>query len=172
MTELHFRSASDLGRIMRRRELSSVELTGHYISRIEKFDGKTNAVVARDFDRAMSLAKAADDAFARDEILGPLHGLPFTIKDAYEVEGIVSTGGNPAWKDHVPARSAVAVERLQRAGAIVMGKTNVPYLSGDLQSYNDIYGTTNNPWALDCGPGGSSGGSAASLAAGFAAGEF
>jgi len=172
MTELHFRSASDLGRIIRRRELSSVELTGHYISRIEKFDGKINAVVARDFDRAMSLAKQADEAFARDEIKGPLHGLPFTIKDAYEVEGIVSTGGNPAWKDHVPARSAVAIERLQRSGAIVMGKTNVPYLSGDLQSYNDIYGTTNNPWALDCGPGGSSGGSAASLAAGFAAGEF
>ncbi|MEP4733536.1 amidase family protein, partial [Parvibaculum sp.] len=76
MTELHFRSASDLGRIIRRRELSSVELTGHYISRIEKLDGKTNAVIARDFDRAMTLAKEADEAFARDEIKGPLHGLP------------------------------------------------------------------------------------------------
>lgn len=172
MTELHFRSASDLGRMIRRGEISSAELTGHFIERIEKLDGKTNAVVARDFDRARALAKEADAAQARGASLGALHGLPFTIKDAYEVEGIVSTGGNPAWRTHVPASSATAIERLQRAGAIVMGKTNVPFLSGDLQTYNDVYGTTNNPWALDCGPGGSSGGSAASLAAGFAAGEF
>jgi len=172
MTELHFRSASDLGRMIRRGEISSAELTGHFIERIEKLDGKTNAVVARDFDRARALAKEADAAQARGASLGALHGLPFTIKDAYEVEGIVSTGGNPTWRNHVPASSATAIERLQRAGAIVMGKTNVPFLSGDLQTYNDIYGTTNNPWALDCGPGGSSGGSAASLAAGFAAAEF
>jgi len=172
MTGLHFRSASELGRMIRRGEISSAELTGHFIERIEKLDGKTNAVVARDFDRALALAKAADAAQARGASLGALHGLPFTIKDAYEVEGIVSTGGAPVWKDHVPTSSATAVERLQRAGAIVMGKTNVPYLSGDLQSYNDIYGTTNNPWALDCGPGGSSGGSAAALAAGFTAAEY
>ena len=172
MTGLHFRSASELGRMIRRGEISSAELTDHFIQRIEKLDGKTNAVVARDFDRARALAKEADAAQARGASLGALHGLPFTIKDAYEVEGIVSTGGNPTWKDHVPTSSATAVERLQRSGAIVMGKTNVPYLSGDLQTYNDIYGTTNNPWALDCGPGGSSGGSAASLAAGFAAAEF
>src|SRR5690606_37559899 len=172
VTELHFRSASQLGRMIRRGEISSAELLDHFIARIEKLDGKLNAVVARDFDRARSLAREADEAQARDENLGPLHGLPVTIKDAYEVEGITSTGGNPLWKDHVPARSATAIERLQRAGGIVMGKTNVPFLSGDLQTYNDIYGTTNNPWALECGPGGSSGGSAASLAAGFAAGEF
>lgn len=172
VTELHFRSASQLGRMIRRGEISSAELLDHFIARIEKLDGKLNAVVARDFDRARSLAREADEAQARDENFGPLHGLPVTIKDAYEVEGITSTGGNPLWKDHVPARSATAIERLQRAGAIVMGKTNVPFLSGDLQTYNDIYGTTNNPWALECGPGGSSGGSAASLAAGFAAAEF
>ena len=172
MKELHFRSASELGRMMRRGEISSLELTDHFIARIEALDGKTNAVVARDFGRARQLAREADAALARGQSLGVLHGLPMTIKDAYEVEGIVSTGGAPVWKDHVPSRSATAIERLQRAGAIVMGKTNVPYLSGDLQSYNDIYGTTNNPWALDCGPGGSSGGSAASLAAGFTSAEF
>ncbi|MEQ8281782.1 MAG: amidase [Parvibaculum sp.] len=172
MTDLHFRSASDLGRMIRRREVSSAELTEHFIARIEKHDPKINAVVARDFDGARKAAKAADAALARGEVKGALHGLPFTIKDAYEVEGLVSTGGNPAWRDNVPARSAVAIERLQRAGAIVFGKTNVPFLSGDLQSYNDIYGTTNNPYALECGPGGSSGGSAASLAAGFTAAEF
>ena len=172
MTDLHFRSASDLSRMIRRREIGSAELTDHFIARIEKHDPKINAVVARDFDGARKAAKAADAALARGELQGPLHGLPFTIKDAYEVAGLTSTGGNPVWKDHVPARSATAIERLQRAGAIVFGKTNVPYLSGDLQSFNEIYGTTNNPYALDCGPGGSSGGSAAALAAGFTAAEF
>ena len=172
MTDLHFRSASDLSRMIRRREIGSAELTDHFIAWIEKHDPKINAVVARDFDGARKAAKAADAALARGELQGPLHGLPFTIKDAYEVAGLTSTGGNPVWKDHVPARSATAIERLQRAGAIVFGKTNVPYLSGDLQSFNEIYGTTNNPYALDCGPGGSSGGSAAALAAGFTAAEF
>ena len=172
MTDLHFRSASDLSRMIRRREIGSAELTDHFIARIEKHDPKINAVVARDFDGARKAAKAADEALARGELQGPLHGLPFTIKDAYEVAGLTSTGGNPVWKDHVPAQSATTIERLQRAGAIVFGKTNVPYLSGDLQSFNEIYGTTNNPYALDCGPGGSSGGSAASLAAGFTAAEF
>ena len=167
MKELHFRSASELGRMLRAREISSAELTEHFISRIEEHNPKINAVVATDFDGARAAAKEADEALAKGEDKGPLHGLPFTIKDAYEVKGMVSTGGNPVWKDHVPTQSADAVQRLQEAGAIVFGKTNVPYLSGDLQSYNDIYGTTNNPWNLECGPGGSSGGSAASLAAGF-----
>ena len=172
MTDLHFRSASALGRMIRRRELSSAELTEHFIARIEKHDPKINAVVARNFDGARKAAKEADAALARGEVKGALQGLPFTIKDAYEVEGLVSTGGHPAWKDNVPTRSATAIARLPGAGAIVFGKTNVPFLSGDLQSYNDIYGTTNNPYALECGPGGSSGGSAASLAAGFTSAEF
>lgn len=97
MKELHFRSASELGRMMRRGEISSLELTDHFIARIEALDGKTNAVVARDFDRARLLAKEADAAQAAGRSLGALHGLPMTIKDAYEVEGIVSTGGAPVW---------------------------------------------------------------------------
>ena len=172
MKELHFRSASELGRMLRAREISSAELTEHFISRIEEHNPKINAVVATDFDGARAAAKEADEALAKGEDKGPLHGLPFTIKDAYEVKGMVSTGGAPVWKDHVPSKSADAIQRLQDAGAIVFGKTNVPYLSGDLQSYNEIYGTTNNPWNLECGPGGSSGGSAAALAAGFTAAEF
>ncbi|NIJ42576.1 amidase [Parvibaculum indicum] len=172
MEELHFRSASELGRMLRAREIGSAELTEHFISRIETHNPRINAVVATDFDGARAAAKEADEALAKGEDKGPLHGLPFTIKDAYEVEGMVSTGGVPEWKDHVPAASADPIRRLQDAGAIVMGKTNVPFMSADLQSYNDIYGTTNNPWNLECGPGGSSGGSAASLAAGFTAAEF
>jgi len=170
--DLHFMSGSALGRMIQRGEISSRELLEHFIARVEFYNPKINAVVAKDLERARKLAQAADEAQARGEILGPLHGLPMTIKDAYEVEGIVSTGGAPEWKDHVPKRSATAIERIQAAGGIVFGKTNVPYMSGDLQTYNDVYGTTNNPWNLACGPGGSSGGSAASLAAGLTAIEF
>ena len=90
-----------------------------------------------------------------------------TIKDAYEVEGVVSTGGNPIWKNNIPSKNAEAVQRLVNEGAIIFGKTNVPLNSADLQSYNEIYGTTNNPWDLDKTPGGSSGGSAAALASGM-----
>lgn len=171
-SELHFRSAADLARMIRRREISSRELLEHFVARVELLNPKLNAVVARDVERARKLAHRADEAQARGEYLGPLHGLPTTIKDAFEVEGIVSTGGAPEWAKNIPPRSATAIERLQRAGGIVFGKTNVPYMSGDLQTYNDVYGTTNNPWNLACGPGGSSGGSAAALAAGFTAFEF
>lgn len=170
--DLHFQSGGRLARMIQRREISARELLEHFIARVEHHDKKLNAVVAKDYDRAREKAVAADEALARGEYLGPLHGLPMTIKDAYEVEGITSTGGAPIWKDHVPSRSATAVERLERAGAIIFGKTNVPFMSGDLQTYNDVYGTTNNPWNLACGPGGSSGGSAASLAAGFTSLEF
>jgi amidase len=170
--DLHFRSGAELARMIQRREISARELLEHFVARVELHNPKLNAVVAKDIERARSLALAADEAQARGETMGPLHGLPMTIKDAYEVEGIVSTGGAPEWKDHRPTRSATAAERLQRAGAIIFGKTNVPYMSGDLQTYNDVYGTTNNPWNLACGPGGSSGGSAASLAAGLTAIEY
>ncbi|HEX7775362.1 MAG TPA: amidase [Parvibaculum sp.] len=172
MTEPHFRSASELIRMIQRRETSSRELLEHFIARVELHNPKINAVVAKDYDRARKKAKAADETLARGENLGPLHGLPMTIKDAFEVEGIVTTGGAPEYKDHVPARSATAVERIEAAGAVIFGKTNVPYMSGDLQTYNDVYGTTNNPWNLACGPGGSSGGAAASLAAGLTGLEF
>jgi amidase len=171
-SELHFKSAAELARMIQRREVSSRELLEHFIARIELHNPKLNTVVAKDIERARKLALEADEALARGESRGPLHGLPTTIKDAFEVEGIVSTGGAPEWANNIPPRSATAVERIQRAGGIVFGKTNVPYMSGDLQTYNDVYGTTNNPWNLACGPGGSSGGSAAALAAGLTAFEY
>lgn len=167
MSELHFRSAAALSRMIRRREIGSRELLEHFIARAEAHNPKINAIIARDFERARKAADAADAALARGEMAGPLHGLPMTIKDAYEVAGLRTTGGAPEYADHIPVRSAEAVARIERAGAVIFGKTNVPYLSGDLQTYNSVYGTTNNPWNLACGPGGSSGGSAAALAAGL-----
>ena len=128
-----------------------------------------NSVVTRDLDRARAAAAAADEAAARGEWLGPLHGLPVTIKDAIEVGGMRSTGGAVELADHIPAADAPAVAHLEAAGAVVFGKTNVPRWSGDIQTYNAIFGTTNNPWAVDRVPGGSSGGAAAAVACGFSA---
>jgi amidase len=123
--------------------------------------------VATDFDRALDAARAADSARASGKELPPLHGLPMTIKDAIETAHLVTTGGNPEYKDHLPARDADPVARLKAAGVIIFGKTNVPYMSGDWQSYNAIYGTTGNPFNPALTPGGSSGGAAAALAAGI-----
>jgi len=153
-------------------ELGSRELLELYLDRIERLGPPINAVVTLDTERALAAASAADDARARGERLGPLHGLPITIKDAIEVGGMRSTGGAIELTDHVPAADAPAVARLRRAGAIVFGKTNVPRWSGDLQTYNEIFGTTNNPWDLDCTPGGSSGGAAAAVACGFTSFEL
>ncbi len=163
MTALHFRSAADLVHLLERREIGAVELLDHYIARVEQHNPALNAIVATDFERARAAAKAADAGPRK----GRLHGLPMTIKDAYEVAGLRSTGGAPEYADHVPAEHADAVARIEAAGGIVFGKTNVPYMSGDLQSFNAVYGTTNNPWDLTRGPGGSSGGAAAALAAGL-----
>ena len=167
MGDLHFRSAVELAAAIRNGEVSSAELTEVFIGRIETHDDKTNAVVVRDFDRAREAAKAADDAQARDESLGPLHGLPMTIKEAYDIEGLPTTWGFPDFKDNVASADAESVRRLKGAGAHFLGKTNVPLALADFQSFNDIYGTTNNPWNLGCTPGGSSGGSSAALAAGL-----
>ena len=147
--------------------MSSLEVLESFLAQVEKVNPKINAIVALDAERAKEKAIEADNKINLKSKLGPLHGLPMTIKDAFEVEGIVSTGGNPAWKDNIPKRNAEAVQRLVDAGAIIFGKTNVPFLSSDLQSFNKIYGTTNNPWDLERTPGGSSGGSAAALAAGM-----
>ena len=120
----------------------------------------------RDFARAREAARETDAALARGERL-PLLGVPVTIKESYNVAGLPTTWGIEAFKDFVAKEDALAVTRLKAAGAIVLGKTNVPLGLGDWQSYNDIYGTTNNPWDRARSPGGSSGGSSAALAAGF-----
>ena len=162
-----FDSAHEILEKIKQREVSSLEVLESFLAQVEKVNPTINAIVALDIERAKEKAIEADNKINLKSKLGPLHGLPMTIKDAFEVEGIVSTGGNPAWKDNIPKRNAEAVQRLVDAGAIIFGKTNVPFLSSDLQSFNKIYGTTNNPWDLERTPGGSSGGSAAALAAGM-----
>jgi amidase len=165
-TALGTRTATDLTRALRRREISSRELVELYRTRIDKLNPAINAVVTWN-DRAAETAAAADDATARGERWGPLHGLPITIKDSLETAGLRTTGGAPEWAHHIPRRDADAVARLRSAGAIVMGKTNLPAYAADSQTYNELFGTTNNPWNTARAVGGSSGGSAAAVAAGL-----
>ena len=172
MHDLSFLSASELALRLRRREIGALELLDHTIARIERLDGALNAVVVRDFERARVRARAADAALAAGTIWGPLHGLPMTVKESFDVPGLPTTRGQEALRRNVAVQPAVAVQRLLDAGAIVFGKTNVPVALADWQTFNPIYGTTNNPWDLGRTPGGSSGGSAAALAAGFSALEL
>jgi amidase len=151
---------------LRSRRISAAEVVDHTIARVEALDSDVNAVVVRDFERAREAAKASDAALARGE-RRPLLGVPMTIKEAFNVAGLPTTWGSPQFAHFVPEDDALVVSRLRSAGAIVLGKTNVPLALADFQSYNEIYGTTNNPWDFGRSPGGSSGGSAAALAAGF-----
>jgi amidase len=157
---------------LRARRISSRELLDIYLTRIEQLDPPINAVVTLDREGAYAAATRADEAAARGDWLGPLHGLPITIKDAIEVAGVRSTGGATELAEHVPTADAPSVARLKGAGAIVFGKTNVPRWSGDVQTFNELFGTTNNPWSPDRVPGGSSGGPAAAVACGFTAFEL
>ena len=167
MSELAFDSAVSLARKLRAKQISSVELLNFYFDRVDKFNGELNAVIWQIRDEAMEDAKRADAAIATGEALGPLHGVPMTIKESYDVKGTPSTWGAPYLKGNFATRDALSVERLRGAGAVIFGKTNVPLMLSDFQSYNEIYGTTNNPYDVTKIPGGSSGGSAATLAAGM-----
>ncbi|MEM8857876.1 MAG: amidase [Chloroflexota bacterium] len=148
-------------------EVSSAELLTLFVERMEAHNPAINAVVETNLDAAMTRAKAADEARANGERWGALHGLPMTVKDTYETVGLVTTAGANTMKDHRPKTNAPAVQKLLDAGAIVWGKTNTPPYAMDIQTYNDIYGVTNNPWNLEHTCGGSSGGAAAALSAGF-----
>ncbi|HZZ62746.1 MAG TPA: amidase, partial [Roseiarcus sp.] len=161
-----YRTAGQLAESLRERQVSALELIDLLIARIETLDGDLNAVPVRNFAGAREAAREADAALARGERL-PLLGVPITIKESYNIAGLPTTWGIPAFKDFVAEEDALAVARLKAAGAVVLGKTNVPLGLGDWQSYNAIHGTTNNPWDRTRSPGGSSGGSAAALAAGF-----
>ncbi len=172
MTELHFLSASTQVKMLRRREISCRQLLDHYLARTERYHNSVNAIVTLDVEGARARATQADAALARGDHWGPLHGLPITVKDSLETEGMRTTSGAPILADHLPAKDADAVARLRAAGAVIFGKTNLPILAGDLQSYNELFGTTNNPWDLARTPGGSSGGAAAALAAGLTALEL
>ena len=166
-----YQTAGDLVEALASRQVSSRELVDAAIARIEALDPKINAVVVRDFDRARTAADAADAALERGE-RQPLLGLPMTVKEQFNIAGLPTTWGFPKFKDWRPDADALAVQRLKAAGTIILGKTNVPLNLGDWQSYNEIYGATNNPWDLTRSPGGSSGGGAAALAAGFVPLEF
>ena len=166
-----YRTAGELVKALADRKISARELLDASISRIEALDPKINAVVVRDFDRARVAADAADAALARGE-RRPLLGLPMTVKEQLGVAGLPTTWGDPKAKDWKAEVDALAVQRLKAAGAVILGKTNVPIFLRDWQSYNEVYGTTNNPWDVSRSPGGSSGGGAAALAAGFVPLEF
>jgi amidase len=167
MSGLSFRSAVELVDAIRRREVGSRELLDHHLARVERLNPRINAVVTLDVERARRRADVADRALARGEDVGPLHGLPITIKDVMETAGLRTTSGAETYRDHVPATDATSVARLARAGAIVFGKTNTPTLAMDCQTYNPLFGTTSNPWDPSRTPGGSSGGAAAAVAAGL-----
>jgi amidase len=159
-----FASATELLADLRAGKITSADLTDLYIRRIEKHDARLNAVVVRDFDRARQQARAADQGGA-----GALRGLPITLKESINVAGLGTTCGVPEWKGFVSQQDAPATARLRAAGAVVLGKTNVPPMLADWQSANPVYGRANNPWDLGRTPGGSSGGSAAAIAAGLTA---
>lgn len=167
-----FASATALAAALRDKRLSSRELLETYLRRIEQHNPALNAVVTLDTERAQAAADAADAALMRGEETGPLHGLPVTIKDCLATRGLRTTAGSTSLADYVPEEDAVAVARLRDAGAIVFGKTNLPEFCGGIQSYNGLFGTTNNPWDLARTPGGSSGGPAAAIAAGMGALEL
>jgi len=167
MSEIAFESATALTAAIRSRQVGCRELLEHYLERIEQLNPKINALVTLDVERARRRADAADAALARGQSWGALHGLPMTIKDSIETAGIRTTSGARVHAEHVPAQDAVAVGRLIAAGAVVFGKSNLPTFAMDVQSYNPIFGTTNNPWDVARSPGGSSGGAAAAVAAGL-----
>jgi amidase len=170
--DLDFATATELTSALRNRTVSSRELLDHILARVDRHNPGLNAIVALDVDRARSAAGAADSATANGEATGVLHGLPMTVKDVWETEGLVTTSGAPELKDYVPGRDALTVGRLKAAGAIIFGKTNTPLYAGDFQTFNDVYGRTNNPWDSSRTVGGSSGGAAAAVAAGLTALEL
>src|SRR6476659_3676056 len=167
-----FQSAKNLASALRRGKISSRELLDLYLARIERYNPKLNAIIAMDVEGARKRARQADAALKKGTVWGPLHGLPMTIKESFDVAGMATTWGLPELKEHRAARNALAVQRYIDAGAIVFGKTNVPTMLADWQTFNDIYGTTNNPWDVTRSPGGSSGGAAAALATGMSALEI
>ena len=167
MTAPQFQSATALAQQLRNGQLGARELLEHYLARIDRFNPELNAVIWQDRGAARARADAADATRIAGEPIGPLHGLPMTIKESYDLAGAPTHWGIPALRDKIADEDALAVQRLAAAGANVFGKTNVPLRLADFQSYNEICGTTSNPWDSGRTPGGSSGGSAACLAAGL-----
>jgi amidase len=162
-----FMPLTDLAAKIRARELRSLQVLWVYLDRIEELNPVYNAVVTLDLEGAVTRALAADEAADQGEFWGPLHGVPFTIKDTYQSAGVRTTAGYAPYKDHIPQENAAALQKLLEAGAILLGKTNTPTLAYDMQTNNALFGPTNNPWDPQRTPGGSSGGGATALALGM-----
>ena len=165
--DLCFTPAVELARLLRSGELSARELLDAFLNRIHRINPQLNAIVTLDEERSVARARAADDAVARGDLLGVLHGLPIAVKDLADTAGIRTTYGSPLFADHVPAADAPYVALLKAAGAVIIGKTNTPEFGAGSQTFNPVFGTTRNPWDTRMTPGGSSGGAAAAVAAGL-----
>lgn len=172
MSDVVFKSALELGQLLRKKKLSSVELLGECLTQYARHNERINAVILTDLSRARAAAAAADKRLAKGETLSPIDGVPMTAKESFDWVGHPSTWGDPTMIDNIPATNAVALQRMLDAGTVMYGKTNVPLALADWQSFNAVYGTTNNPWDVTRTPGGSSGGSAAALATGMTALEI
>ncbi len=172
MLPLHFRSALDQARLLKAGKISAVELLDECLNQYAKHNDALNAVIVTDIPRAKRAAKAADARYKKEATLSPLDGVPMTAKESFDWVGTPSTWGSPDYRENMPRKDAVAVTRMLEAGAVLYGKTNVPLMLADWQSFNAVYGTTNNPWDVTRGPGGSSGGSAVALATGMSALEI
>lgn len=171
-TPLHFKSALELAKLLRTRKIGARELLDHCWQRCEKYNQRLNAVVVADIERARKAALHSERLLKRGSSRGPFEGVPMTIKESFDWTGTPSTWGAPAYRNNIAVENAVAVRRMEEGGAVIYGKTNVPLMLADWQSFNDIYGTTNNPWDTARSPGGSSGGSAVALATGMSALEI
>ena len=170
MNELNFQSATKLAELIRAKEVSPVEVVEAHIQRIEEVNPKLNAFVTLTFDSAREAARHSEQRITRGEDVGLMEGVPISIKDTIETAGVLTVSGTQLRETFVPERDAPVVAKLKRAGAIILGKTNVPELAMDYRSENLVFGRTNNPWDLECVPGGSSGGEGAAIASGCSAG--
>ncbi len=168
MKDIIFSTAVELAREIRKKQVSALEVLEAHLAQIERHNAALNAIITLDADGARQRARAADEALARGELWGPLHGVPLTLKDVHSTAGMRTTAGFPPLAGYIPPADGTVAARLKAAGANLIGKTNVPPLAGDMQTQNPIFGRTNNPWNLERTPGGSSGGAAATLAAGLA----
>ncbi len=167
MNDLTFSSASTLAAAIRAKEVSSLEVVDAHLSHIERVNPDLNAVVLVLADQARAAAREADAALARGDALGPFHGVPMTVKDAWEVKGVPSTGGTLGRAQYRPEQDATVIEQMRQAGAIPIGMTNLPELSMAFESDNLVHGRTNNPYDVARTPGGSGGGGSAAIAAGM-----
>jgi amidase len=167
LDELTFLTAKELASIIRQHRASSQEVLEAHLSHIATHNPSLNAIITLDEAQARRRSKEADEALARGEIWGPLHGVPVTIKDVFETAGMRTTSSSRPLATYVPKQDATVVARLREAGAIIIGKTNTPEMAGDEQTNSPLFGRTNNPWNLERTPGGSSGGSAAAVASGM-----